>query len=285
MTSNTNPENDIQFNEVIKFFSDYWKMIVLFSILGVFVSLARIFLLPNMYIAEAQIQLIQVNTNKNSNVVLHTNFEDPNLVLARLKAPTNFSIKEFNACGLIDSKSPGEALTGVIKSSKLKGVESVIELKVQMSSREQAINCLESIFQNIKDSQARSAEPFVKEAQQLLKSYLIRLKNAQEIVLRADQSGAALSAAYLSNRDEVRFLTDEIFRLNSLINEASTRQTKLVLPIYASEIPVSPNKRSIFISGLFGGLFIGFLLILFKRATDACRRIKQTSETKKNYFL
>jgi Chain length determinant protein len=62
---------------------------------------------------------------------------------------------------------------------------------------------------------------------------MARLANSQSLVSRADKSGSALSAAYLAKRDEVKFLTEEILRLNTFITSADTRQAKLVSPIYA----------------------------------------------------
>jgi capsular polysaccharide biosynthesis protein len=103
----------------------------------------------------------------------------------------------------------------------------------------------------------------------LLVRYQDRLTNSQSLVSLADKSGAALSAANLANRDEVKFLTEEILRLNTFITTADTRQAKLVSPIYASDIPVAPKKRIALIVSLFAGLFLGLLLMLVKRGYKA----------------
>jgi uncharacterized protein involved in exopolysaccharide biosynthesis len=39
----------------------------------------------------------------------------------------------------------------------------------------------------------------------------------------------------------------------------------LVSPIYVSDIPVAPKKKTILIAGLSGGLFLGLLLMIGKR--------------------
>ncbi len=145
----------------------------------------------------------------------------------------------------------------------------MIELKINRDNKEAVIACAQSLFEKIKASQNQIIKPYIEEAKTLLVKYQDRLTNSQILISRADKSGAALSAAYLANRDEVKFLTEEILRLNTFIATAETRQAKLVSPIYASDIPVAPNKRVALISGLFTGLVIGLLLMLGRRSFDA----------------
>ena len=141
----------------------------------------------------------------------------------------------------------------------------MIELKINRDNKETAIACAQSLFENIKVSQNEIIKPYVKEAKNLLVIYQDRLTNSQSLVSRADNSGVALSAAYLANRDEVKFLIEEILRLKIFITTADTRQAKLVSPIYASDVPVSPKTKTALIAGLFSGLFLGLLLMLSKR--------------------
>ena len=111
----------------------------------------------------------------------------------------------------------------------------------------------------------------------MLIRYQDRLTNSQSLVSRADKSGAALSAAYLANRDEVKFLTEEILRLNTFITTADSRQAKLVSPIYASDIPVAPKKKIALVAGLFAGLFLGLLLMLGKRGLKAYKLLNTSN--------
>jgi hypothetical protein len=228
---------------------------------------------PNQYQATAQIQMAQIsansnNSNNNTNP-LGINIEDPNLLMARLRLPSTYSNQEIKACDFESSEAPSEALVKVAKFSPVKGVLSMIELKVNRDSKEVAIACAQSLFDNIKASQNEIIKPYIEEAKTLLVKHQERLTNSQALVSRADKSGAALSAAYLANRDEVKFLTEEILRLNTFIATADTRQAKLVSPIYASDAPVAPKKKIVVIVGLFAGLFLGLLLMLGKRSYQA----------------
>lgn len=264
---NTNIENEISLKDTFDFLVESWKTLILMGLLGFVGSIVYLWLTPNQYQATAQIQMAQISAN-NTNP-LGANIEDPNLLIARLKLPSTYSAQEIKACGFESAKAPSEALVAAAKFSAVKEVGSIIELKIKRENKESAIRCIQAIFENIKYSQREIIKPYIEEAKNLLIQYKSRLNDSQALITRADKSGAALSATYLVNRDEVKFISEEILRLNSFIATAETRQTKLVSPIYASNIPFGPNKGMAIISGLFMGLFLGLLIILGKRGYKA----------------
>ncbi len=263
-------EDEISIKDIIDFLIESWKAILVTGLLGVLVSATYLIVTPNQYQATAQIQMAQIsasnNNNSNSTNPLGVNIEEPNLLLARLKLPTTYSDEVIKACGFENASSPAESLLSSAKFSAVKGVGSMIELKINRDSKEIAINCAQALFESIKTSQNQIIKPYIEESKALLVKYETRLANSQALVSRADKSGAALSAAYLANRDEVKFLTEEILRLNTFIITADTRQAKLVSPIYASDTAVFPRKIMSLISGLIAGLFLGFLLVICKKA-------------------
>jgi LPS O-antigen subunit length determinant protein (WzzB/FepE family) len=262
---NTISEDEISIKDIIDFLVDSWKSIILTGLLGLIGSAAYLWVTPNQYQATAQIQMAQISTNNNNTNPLGVNIEDPNLLMARLRLPSTYSNQEIKACDFESAEAPSEALVKVAKFSPVKGVLSMIELKVNRDSKEVAIACAQSLFESIKTSQNEIIKPYIEEAKTLLVKYQDRLTNSQALVSRADKSGTALSAAYLANRDEVKFLTDEILRLNTFITTADTRQAKLVSPIYASDVPVFPKKTISLILGLMAGLFLGLLFVLVRK--------------------
>ena len=257
-------EDEISLKDIIDFLSESWKTIILTGLLGLISSIAYLWMTPNQYQATAQIQMAQINANNNVNP-LGVNVEDINLLMARLKLPTSYSSEEIKACGFESSSAPFEALATTVKFSAVKGVGSMIELKIIRDSKDHAIACAQSLYENIKASQNEIIKPFIEEAKSLLVVYKDRLAYSQSLISRSDKSGAALSAAYLANRDEVKFLNEEVSRLNNFIVAADTRQSKLVSPIYASDYPVFPQKKISLILGFFIGLFIGPFLVYLKR--------------------
>lgn len=256
-------EDEISLKDIIDFLMESWKTILGVGLLGLLGSVGFLAVTPNQYEATAQIQMAQINAN-NTNP-LGVNIEEPNLLIARLKLPTTYSAAEIKACGLEGQKMSAESLVSMSKFSAVKGVGSIVELKIRMESREQAVVCAQALFENIRESQNQIIKPYIEEAKGLLTKYQARLKETQEFVARADKSGAALSAAYLANRDEVKFLTDESFRLYTFITGGDVRQAKLVSPIYASEAAISPKKKISLVMGLLAGLFLGVLLVMVRK--------------------
>ncbi len=258
-------EDEISLKDIIDFLMESWKMILGVGLMGLLGSVGFLAVTPNQYEAVAQIQMAQISVNNNNTNPLGVNVEEPGLLIARLKTPTAYTATEIKACGLEGQKMPAESLVSMSKIFAVKGVSSVVELKIRMESREQAVVCAQALFENIRESQNQIIKPYIEEAKVLLTKYQVRLKGAQELITRADKSGAAISAAYLANRDEVKFLTDESIRLNTFVTAGDARQAKLVSPIYASEAAVLPKKKITLMAGLLAGLFLGLLLVMVRK--------------------
>mgnify|MGYP000494012026 CR=1 FL=1 len=267
-------EDEISLKDIINFFMESWKTILGIGFLGLLGSMGFLAVTPNQYEATAQIQMAQINANSNSNL-LGVNVEDPNLLMVRLKMPTVYSEAEIKACGVDGQKMSAESIVAISKLSAVKGVGSIVELKIRMESRERAIICAQALFENIRESQNQIIKPYIEEAKALLMKYQARLKEAQELLIRADKSSAALSAVYLANRDEVKFLTDEIIRLNTFVISGDVRQTKLVAPIYASEVAVLPKKKITLIVGILIGSFLGLLFVMVSKIWNNFRMNQQ----------
>ncbi len=246
------------------FLFDSWRVILFAVSLGLGAAFFYILFATNYYQATAQIQMAQISINSSSSP-LGVNIEEPKLLLERLKQPTNFSRNETFACGFSDDQEGAESLISSLIITELKGVPSVIQLRVRNPSRATAISCSLALFENIKSSQKEIIKPYIGESEILLASYHKRLLNAQSLIYRADQSGAALSAAYLGSRDEIKFLNEEIARLNNVISSGDARSAKLISPIYAPNTPVSPNKWAIMILGCVSGLLIGVFFVFVRK--------------------
>jgi capsular polysaccharide biosynthesis protein len=257
------PEDEISLKDIINFLIESWKIIVLSGLLGIVGSTVYLWGTPNMYQATAHIQLAQISTTNNHH--LGVNVEEPNLLILRKKSPTTYASEEIKACSSEDTKSSSEELANSAKFSVVKGVGSLVELKINRDSKEGAIACAQALFDSIKTSQNAVIKPFINEAKDLLVKYQDRLKKVLSLISITNKSGADLSVVYFETRDEVRFLNEEISRLNIFIASADERQAKLISPIYASDIPVAPRKRTVLIPGFFGGLFLGLLLMICKR--------------------
>lgn len=258
-------DDEISLGDILAFVRGHYLTIAAFALVGLLAALIYVWLTPNRYEASAQIFMAQVgtvtsnnNNNKNNKNPLGNDLEEPSLVAARLASPTSLSPDLIAACGYSDGDS--DAASSLAKSMKLtvpKGIASVVELKVTSSSPQTAGHCANAVFQQVKQSQADLLMPFIEDAKTLLAADEARLKTAQEILLKADKSGSAMSATYLSTRDEIRYLLDEIAGLRNMLNSSQTPSTRLVSPVYVNPNPVSPKKRLSLALGLVAGVLLG----------------------------
>jgi LPS O-antigen subunit length determinant protein (WzzB/FepE family) len=263
---NSNNEDEISLKDIVDFLVESWKAIVLTGVLGVLAAVAFIWVTPNQYQATAQIKIGQISVN-NSNI-LGVNVEDPNLLIARMKLPSSYSQESLKVCGYESKQTPLEGLATMVKLSLIKGTQAV-ELKVLGLSQIQVVQCTEFILETIAQSHKMTAAPIIEDAQLNLAKYTQRLQEAESFILKVDKSGSSMSSAYLLTREEVKFLKNEIIRLNNLIVFVNSHQTKLASPIYSPENKVSPKPEIALISGLLAGLLLGLLLMLGKRGYKA----------------
>lgn len=257
--------SEISLLDILIFLKLSYKLIALIGILGVAVSIGYLLITPKQYLASAQIHMAQIGAaNNNNNNPLGINVEEPGLLISRLSSPTSYTAEITKVCGLASAKDAQAILSKSAKLTIPKGVANVVDLKIIGTSPEASFDCAQAVFDLIKTTQAQITKPYIEEAKVKLLDNQERLAKAKDLVMKADKSGSAMGAAYLSTRDEIRFLLDEITALKNVLASNDNRATRLVAPIYASDDPIAPKKRNVLLSGLFGGLFLG-LLIAFGR--------------------
>jgi LPS O-antigen subunit length determinant protein (WzzB/FepE family) len=257
--------HEISLIDILCFLEDAYKTILVFGVLGIATAIAYLIITPDRFEAVAQIQMAQTSGANNNNHHLSSlgvNIEEPALLIARLSSPTSFSAGAIAACGQQAQSNPALATAQTIKLAIIKGLSNVVELKTVGPTPEAASTCAQTIFELIKTSQAQILAPYLQESQTRLAEDGIRLDQAKALVAKADKSGAAMGAAYLSTRDEIKYLLEEITTLQNVVSGSQTRATRLVSPIYASDNPVAPKKRIVLLVGLLGGLLLGLLIAL-----------------------
>jgi len=269
--SSTQSEEEISLLDILRFLKSAWRIIAIAGLVGIALSVAYLVMTPKQYEATAQIAMAQIgaannNNNNNNNLnPLGINIEEPVLLIARLSSPTSFNPEEIAACGFEGKPNGAAALVKAIKITPAKGVPNIVELKTYGSSPAVAKSCADAIFNFIKKSQANILAPYIEEAKIKLLDDEQRIDKAKELVSRSDKGGSALSAAYLSTRDEIRYLLDEMTGLKNILVSNQNRATRLIAPIYASDVPIGPKKRIALSAGLLGGLFLGLLIALARQ--------------------
>ena len=256
-------QEEISLLDILRFLKSAYKAITIFGLAGLALSVAYLSITPNQYEASVQITMAQIGAANNNPI--GNNIEEPALLISRLNTPTSFTPEAIAACGLQDQANAGASLSGSIKLTVPKGVASVVELKTFGGTPQSAQECALGVFDLIKTTQSQIVAPYVEEAKVKLADDEDRLQKAKEMVARSDKSGSAMSASYLSTRDEIRYLLDEITALKNVVTSNQNRATRMVAPIYASDAPIAPKKRMVLAAGLLGGLFLGLLVALARQ--------------------
>ena len=258
--------HEISLLDILRFLKSAYKTILVFGALGLAIAIAYLVITPNRFEAVAQIQMAQTSSANNNNLnSLGVNIEEPALLISRLSSPTSFTPETIAACGLQGQVNAGVSLSKSIKLTPAKGVASVVELKTFGGTPQSAQECALGVFDLIKTTQSQIVAPYVEEAKVKLADDEDRLQKAKEMVARPDKSGSAMSASYLSTRDEIRYLLDEITALKNVVTSNQNRAARMVAPIFASDTPIAPKKRIVLAAGLLGGLFLGLLIALARQ--------------------
>jgi hypothetical protein len=271
--SNTSDESEISLIDILLFLKGAYKTILVFGLLGVAASVAYLAITPKKYEATAQIVMAQIGAANNYGP-LGVNIEEPALMIARLSSPTSFTPEELAACGFENKPDAAAALAKAIRLAPAKSVPNVVDLKTFGTSPEVAKNCANAIFDFTKKTQAKILMPFIEEAKIKLADNEGRINRAKELVVRSDKGGSAMSATYLSTRDEIRYLLDETASLKNIVASNQNRATRLIAPIHASDFSISPKKRIALAAGLFGGLFLGLLIALVRQVMARLKSAK-----------
>lgn len=258
-------DHEISLIDILRFFKSAWKIIATAGLIGISASIAYLSVTPKQYEAVAQIIMAQIgalNNNNNNINPLGINIEEPALLIARLSSPTSFTPSVITACGLENQVNAGLVLSKSIRLTIPKGVANTVEIKVFGPTAQAAQVCAGAVFELIKTTQSLIVAPYIEEAKVKLLDDEGRLAKAKDQVAKADKSGSAISASYLSTRDEIRYLLDEITALKNVVTSNQNRAARLVAPIYVADTPIFPSKGITLIAGLFGGLCLGSLIAL-----------------------
>jgi uncharacterized protein involved in exopolysaccharide biosynthesis len=255
---------EISLSDAVDFVKKSWKVMMLCSILGIISAAVFVATSTPMYEAVAQIRMAQISQINPANP-FGTPIEDPSSLIARMQFPTNYSADIVSECGYQDKPQPALALSKAVKFSIPKGLTNAVEVRISAHTPNIAEKCVNALFLQIIEMQERLSRAFVDEAKLKLAVDNERIEAARKLIAKADQSGAAMSAAYLSARDELTYFLTDREKMSDLINSVKSRGTRLDSPIYSSDRPISPKTAVSLLAGLGMGFFLGILLSLGRR--------------------
>lgn len=198
--------------DIIEFIQESWKTITGFAMLGIAGATLYLWAAPKQYEASAQIkmaQIININNGNNNNNLLGINIEEPQALIARMTLPTSYPKETIELCGLVNEKNADALLVKKVKLSIPKGVSGIVDLQIRDASKETAKACTNAIYQLIKAPQAQIVAPYIDEAVKKLRIEEEHLSRITQVIVNAEKSRDTVGFAYLSARDEIRYLLDK----------------------------------------------------------------------------
>lgn len=264
--THSNENDELSLTEIIDFFRESWKTIVLGGVVGGAIGVSVALLSPSIYQATAFIQVAKV---------ANTDVEAPNILLEKLKMSMYYSQKTFSECNVGNTIEPGKAIASGLKPTLAK-TAPIISISYKDKNIDDAKKCLESVLNDIRINQNEIAKPIFEQKKNQLSNLKQKLESAEQIIKllptkkpNFDFSDSKFSASTLllattlSKENEVKDLRAQINDLEIALTEPQTKETYLTTPINAPNIRVEPKRSFIALGSIIGGAFlaIGYLIV------------------------
>ena len=261
-----NMEDEISLTDIIDFFKESWKQLILGGVVGGAIGVSIALLSPSIYQATAYIQVAKV---ANADV------EAPNILLEKLKMAMYYSQKTFSECNVENTIEPGKAIANGLNPTLAKGAP-ILSISYKDKNIDDAKKCLESVLNDIRTNQNEIAKPIFEQKKNQLLNLKQKLESAEQITKllsskkpNFDFSDSKFSASYLllaatlSKENEVKDLRTQINDLEIALAEPQTKETYLTTPINAPNVRIDQKKSIKVLVSVFGGVFlaIGFLIL------------------------
>jgi uncharacterized protein involved in exopolysaccharide biosynthesis len=260
-----NLEDEISLLDIVDFFRESWKQILVSGIVGGTLGVGYALISPSIYQATANIQVAKV---------AGSDVETVSVLVEKLKMPMYYTQSTFTACNVMDRSEPGDAIAKGLKPTLLKNAP-IISITYKEKSTEDAKKCLEGVLSDIRTNQNILAKPILETKNNQLANLKQKLESAEKTskILSTKNpnfdfsdskfSASTLLLATIQNKEnEIKDLREQISDLEILLVEPQTKVASLITPIYAPSAHVEPNRsRIVLLGGIVGGvLAIAYLL-------------------------
>jgi uncharacterized protein involved in exopolysaccharide biosynthesis len=251
-------KNQISINDIVNFFKKSWKLIICFTILGLLISVITIKNTAIEYKSTIQIQTARV-LDGDIYSIKYKNIEQINELISRLRTPSNYSSELIEACSIDQKNKTIEAVLKNLKFSTIKANESVMNVEIVMSSKEQLNFCAQAIFEYVEDSQKKIIEPLLERYKKKIIDNQFRLNQIKSSLSNKEKDKVMSLSEYMVAKDEINSLREENKKIDNLLYSVEKLKTKIYSPTYIHPKSVYPKRDFLLISGLLLGLIIGIL--------------------------
>ena len=252
-----NDQNEISLLEIYEFFRDGFKILLVFSVLGLLLGFVTAYVWPEKFEASALIESASVGKKEGNDAITKVGVESAAVLAEKMKVPTYYSVETIQVCGLSDRLDPARILVKQLKPSVPR---NSVYVSVSFMAESHAVStaCLESVLKDVVENQTRLAKPIINNlevelanAEQELQSNIIerdqqRIKNREKLSVAKSKLTAAESFVERFSKDSLKFnFGDQQFSatallLSTLINKQNEIKD-LEIQISALELEIAAN--------------------------------------------
>lgn len=251
-------ENEFSLFDVYDFFREGWKTITGFSVIGVLIGVIVSFVLPEKFQASALIDPASIASRPSPNAPFtRQRVEQPAVLAEKMKQPTYYSDKTLKACVSQIEADPAQALVSRLKPNVPRN-SAYVSVNFLASSPIIALECLESVLNDVVVNQALLSEPLINNlqvelssAEQELKAAITerdqqRIKNKEKLTVANSKLLAAQKFVERFSKESLNFsFGDPQFSASALlISTLIAKQNEikdLELQINALEMEIAAN--------------------------------------------
>jgi uncharacterized protein involved in exopolysaccharide biosynthesis len=263
MNKNLIAKNSIPLN-FFEIIFEFWKTILAWVFFCALAGWAYLYFAPKEYQASAQINLAVIADSKDINHFSSILVEEPAKLILRMSVPTIYTPQTIQECRLAIPEVSGDVLAKKVKITIPKGVNSLVELKINANSPDYVEACFLAVFNLIKSLQENLTTQYFNKLKTLLNTQQELLTKASQTIARLEKLDSVYTVKYLSLSEEIRYRSDQVMILKTIIASHETRLPTLVAPIYIRSRPDATSMISMVLSGASLGFLMGFLFVFFR---------------------
>ena len=284
-------EDEISLFELLEKLRAGWRYVLSGALVGVFIAVTAIVVLPNRYEAVAIVQVGQVG--QLGQVV---QVGQVGQYVGVPVEPATQAIERMKSAAF--QKSVSESMEGgsgvisaqLIKSTAAQGPSALIELKAISRSPEAATKTVEVSVQELAKRHAEISKPSVGRliaeadlAQEKLKQAEVELEGLNKLSASAgikDDRFTQLSlitSLRLQKEAEIFSQRQMVINLKAAMNPPTTESAKAIEAVFVSDQPMSPKKGLLLVLGLVGGLLAGIMWVFVSGAWRQAREHQKLS--------
>jgi LPS O-antigen subunit length determinant protein (WzzB/FepE family) len=203
---NSITEDEISLIDIYEFLKDGYKTILTTVVLSGIAGISIAFILPEKFVASANIQPARVVGNDVENI---------NVLAEKMRSPTYYSQNTFAACDVLGSVNPAQSLVDGLKPNVAKA-SSFVSVSFKSKSTDTSINCLNAVLNDVIESQDTLSKPILERA----------INDLSQAKQRYETAKTKQEQELKQNRERLQLAKDKLNTARNFISKFENNTTR-----------------------------------------------------------